>query len=147
MRYVDIARITRDVYLTDLAVVISTNFYFTIQHRRILLLLYVRFLKFKERKKIRFYCRCFVAFVIASLLIEYRFQGFNYLSCFSLITHCYFYPNLTTIVKFVPVSCLNYIFKEKGNNLDIRLFKLLMKEIHENESLCRRIYSFMLFIK
>lgn len=51
MRYVDIARITRDVYLTDLAVVISTNFYFTIQHRRILLLLYVRFLKFKERKK------------------------------------------------------------------------------------------------
>ena len=63
MRYVDIARITKDVYLTDLAVVISTNFYFTIQHRRILLLLYVRFLKFKERKKIRFYCQCFVAFI------------------------------------------------------------------------------------
>lgn len=51
MKYVDVTRITRDIYLTDLAVVISTNFYFTIRYKRILLFLYVRFSKFKKKGK------------------------------------------------------------------------------------------------
>lgn len=57
-------RLTRDdVYLTDLAVVISTNFYFTIRYRKSINLCLRK--PFEVNFNF-FYCQCFVAFIIAS---------------------------------------------------------------------------------